>query len=139
LGRAPTTGHTCVIGGRALIPNLFRAACSGDDRCKTGGGVGIAALVGSLKRRLGTGEIPALRENDTQTGRCRGMAVCVPEPVGLFRPGEVTARLQQRREVECAIWLAAPVSAPVALFRAVRVAALLQKDAEVERGGGTAP
>jgi hypothetical protein len=135
------TCHTRTIGGRAPAGCLVgaRLACSGDDRRETGSGVGIATLLGPTQRRLGTGEIPALRENDAEAARRRGMALRVSKPVGLLRSGKVTVLLEQRREVEGAVGLTARVGAPVARFRPAQVAAILQQDAEVERGGGGAP
>jgi hypothetical protein len=55
-------------------------ASSLEELREIGSAIRIAALPGPFKRRLGTAEIPALCENDTETTRRRGVAVRVRYP-----------------------------------------------------------
>jgi hypothetical protein len=66
------------------------------------------------------------------------MAVGIGESICAFCPGQVTALLEQRAEVEGAVRLAALVRALVARLRRLQIATGLEEHSEVERRAGMA-
>jgi hypothetical protein len=125
------------INGRAVTRRLagVRRALDGDER-REPGRIGIATLLGSLKCRLGAGEIATLCSSDAEAARRRSMAPGVRKLVGLLRAGDVTALLEQRSEIERAVRLATLQRAAVARFCGPQVAMLFQHDAEIDCGRG---
>jgi hypothetical protein len=135
----PTVSLTRAINRRALTGRLARVRRpSGGDERREVGGIGIATVLGSLKCRLGAGEIAPLCSNDTEAARRSSMALRVGKLVGLLRAGNVSALLEQRPEIERAVRLATVQRAAIARLCGPQVATLLQHDAEVERGRGMA-
>ena len=116
----------------------IEVTCGLEQRFKSDGRIRIAAPARALQRRVGTGAIPAGREEDAEAERRGRMVGRVSEFIGTFCAGQLTAPLEQAAQVERAVRVAAFACALVAGLRLLEVSALFEEDPEIDRRCGMA-
>ena len=140
--RRPTPGgrDPRAILGRPQpdIASGIDVAAGCEQRFEFDGRVGITAPACALQCRLGTGEIAAAGEDDSESERRSRMAGRVCGSIRPFGAGCVAARFEQTAEVERAIRIPALGCPLVGGLRLLLVPAFFDEDPEIDRRGRVA-